>query len=358
MKKITFITEDISFRAGVERVQAIIANELAKEYDVEIISLFNEKDDNAYRINENVKVTKLFHKIKRKYFKFLYVFLYIYLKFYFRNFRTDVLIVTEVRTFSIFKFMRKKTNLMVWEHLNSYIGKEIVGKFYEIGRKDASKFANKIIVLTDKDKAHYKELYNIKDPQIIRIYNPIEMINQTHKYDINSKKILSIGRISGQKGFDYLVEIAKIVFEKHSDWQWHIYGEGPEKEKIQILINNNKLEKNIILMGQTNQMQNLYKNYSIFVMTSRFEGFPMVNIEAHSAKLPIVSFDCPCGPSEMIIDGVNGYLIDCFDVEKMAEKINYLIENPDIRQKMSDNTSKDKEKLKMENIIEEWKKIL
>ena len=105
-------------------------------------------------------------------------------------------------------------------------------------------------------------------------------------------------------------------------------------------------------------MNEKYKDYAMFVMTSRYEGFAMVNIEAHFAKLPIVSFNCNCGPDEIIQDGINGYLVDCFDTNQMAEKINYLIENSDVRIQMSQNTSLDKEKLDMKNIIKEWEKIL
>ena len=101
-------------------------------------------------------------------------------------------------------------------------------------------------------------------------------------------------------------------------------------------------------MGKTDNMYQKYKDYSLYVMTSRFEGFALVNIEAHYFQLPVVSFNCNCGPDEIIQDGINGFIIDCFDVESMADKINFLIENKDERVKMSNNTSLDKEKL---NII-------
>ena len=111
-------------------------------------------------------------------------------------------------------------------------------------------------------------------------------------------------------------------------------------------------------MGRTNKMNELYKKYAMYVMTSRFEGFAMVNIEAHYAKLPIISFNCDCGPDEIIQDGVNGYLVRCFDIDMMANKINYLIENPNVRIDMSSNTLLDKDKLQLENIIFKWKKII
>lgn len=225
------------------------------------------------------------------------------------------------------------------------------------GRKIAAKYADKIVVLTKKDMQMNIDKYRTRS-KIVQIYNPIEEIELSDEYSLTSKKIVSCGRMQYQKGFDILVDVAEKVLKKHPDWEWHIYGDGMQKEMLENLIKEKGLEKNLKLMGRTNNMNALYKEYAMFVMTSRYEGFAMVNIEAHFAKLPIVSFNCNCGPDEIIQDGVNGYLIDCFDIDKMAEKINYLIENPDLRVEMSNNTSLDKEKLKMENIIKEWEKIL
>ena len=111
-------------------------------------------------------------------------------------------------------------------------------------------------------------------------------------------------------------------------------------------------------MGTSNNMNEVYKQHSIYVMTSRYEGFAMVNIEAHYAHLPIVSFNCNCGPDEIIQDGVNGYLINCFDIEEMANKIVYLIEHENARNEMSNKTMLDKEKLKLDNIMKKWEGIL
>ena len=194
--------------------------------------------------------------------------------------------------------------------------------------------------------------------KIVQIYNPSEIGKSLKDYQKDSKKIVSCGRIDSQKGFDMLVDVAEKVLRKHSDWEWHIYGDGPKKEELIKKISEKKLEQNVKLMGKTNKMNELYSEYAMFVMTSRYEGFAMVNIEAHFAKLPIVSFNCNCGPDEIIQDGINGYLVNCFDIDEMAERINSLIENQNLRIEMSQNTFLDKEKLKMDNIMKEWDKIL
>lgn len=226
-----------------------------------------------------------------------------------------------------------------------------------LGRKLSTKYADKIVVLTKRDMELNKKMFN-SDGKIVQIYNPIEATVTKTDYDEGSKKIVTAGRLTSQKGLDMLIEIADRVFKKHSDWEWHIYGDGPMEEELTKKIKEKNLSNNVKLMGKTDKMNELYSEYAMYVMTSRYEGFAMVNIEAHFAKLPIVSFNCNCGPDEIIQDGINGYVVDCFDIEKMAEKINTLIENPDLRKKMSNNTMLDKEKLKMENIIKEWEKII
>ncbi len=225
------------------------------------------------------------------------------------------------------------------------------------GRKIAAKYADKIVVLTKKDMQHNIELYKTKE-KIVQIYNPIEAVPLDDVYKCNSKKIVTVGQLLPVKGHDMLVKVAKKVFAVHPDWEWHLYGEGPERENLQKLINEQGIAKNLKLMGKTNGMNELYKEYAMFVLTSRSEGFAMVNIEAHYAKLPIVSFNCDCGPDEIIQDGINGYLVECFDIDKMADKINYLIENKEVRKRMSDNTMLDKEKLQMKNVIKKWMEIL
>jgi len=96
----------------------------------------------------------------------------------------------------------------------------------------------------------------------------------------------------------------------------------------------------------------------MFVLTSRAEGFGLVLTEAKKEGLPCVSFRCPAGPREIILDGINGYLLDCFDIEQMAEKINQLIENQDIRKKFSDNSMVGTEKFNIDKISEQWMELI
>ena len=194
--------------------------------------------------------------------------------------------------------------------------------------------------------------------KLVRIYNPIENTQEKIKYDVESKIIISAGRLTEQKGFDILIDVAYRVFDKHRDWKWIICGEGEDREKLIEKIKKSKLENNVILEGNVANITDYYRKAAMFVLTSRYEGFGLVLTEAKKAGMPCISFRCPCGPAEIIEDGVNGYLIDCFDVDSMAEKINELIENDKKRKEFSNKALVGTEKFSLENVIEQWKEAL
>ena len=354
MKKITFFVYDIYQMGGIEKVVTLVANELSKKYEVEIISLHKKSDKPFYKLNDNIKVWNILGKELTP-IKLYYPYLYLKTKKALKNYKTDIFICAGMGYVGLNIFMRKKAKYVAWEHMSSLAGK--VGGIMWLGRKLSAKYADKIVVLTKRDKQININRFKTEG-KIHQIYNPIEAIKIDGEYDFNSMKIVSSGRVEYQKGFDMLVEVASKVFEKHSDWEWHIYGDGPDMEKIQNLIDEKGIANNLKLMGRTNRMNEIYREYAMFVLTSRYEGLGIVNIEAHYSKLPIVSFNCDCGPDEIIQDGVNGFLVDCFDIDKMAEKINCLIEDVELRKKMSSNTMLDKEKLQMAYVIKEWEKIL
>lgn len=354
MKKITFFIHNIYKMGGTERVVLLIANRLSEEFEVEIVSLHKEYETPFYKINKNIKVRDILGKELQP-VKLYYPYLMHKVKKFLKDYKTDVFICAGMGDVPLTIFMHNRCKYIAWEHFYSNQGK--VGGIMWLGRVLSSKYADKVVVLTKKDMELNQKRFKTSG-KIVQIYNPFNFEERDVKYDKESKKIVSCGRFTKQKGYDFLVNVAEKVFHLHPDWTWDIYGDGEEMNNIKKLIEEKNLENKVILKGRTNQMYNLYKEYAMFVLTSRYEGLGMVNIEAHNSKLPIISFNCNCGPDEIIQDGINGYLIDCFDVDKMAEKINYLIENPDVRIRMSESTMLDKEKMQMENVIKEWKKIL
>lgn len=357
MKRITFLVTNIYTCGGVQRVVSTLANELAKkQYDISICSVFKTANSPYFSLDKNINVKNVFDdpfNLKKGFFKST-----IGIRKFLRINPTDILIFSGIGYASIIMLATlgiKNMKVIAWEHQSFGYGKKFGLEW--IGKRIASRFMDSVVVLTEEDYKDYKlNLRNIKN--LKQIYNPINKAKAINEYNIDSKYLISCGSIVKQKGFDYAIEVAKKIFKKYPDWQWHIYGDGKEKTTIENMINKYKLSENLILKGYCDNIDEKYKDYSIYVMTSRHEGFPMVLLEAKSNKLPIVSFDCKCGPSEIIEDGINGYLIQCFEVDDMANKVMDLIENNEKRKSFSDKSNLKIDDLDIDKIISQWEELI
>lgn len=249
----------------------------------------------------------------------------------------------------------KKCKYVIWEHANLF---QIHNKFIPYIRRYTINHFNKYILLTKRDEKNFINKYGNNDKFEV-IYNSVRLPHAT-EYSLNSKTIISAGHHNPTKNFKIIPDIGRTIFSRHPDWKWEIYGErcGNTYEELEHKIKSYRLEKNIILKKRSNDMPKVYKKGAIYVLTSLTEGLPMVLLEAKSYKLPIVSFDIETGPDEIIQDGVNGFLVKPYDVNSMAEKICELIENFELRQKMSDNSYINIDKFSEEKITNKWKNVL
>lgn len=355
---ITILVSDIYKTGGVQRVVSILANYLTKKslYKITILSLFKTAEKPYFDLNPKISTKNIFEQPFNLKLHFLKVVKGI--KRNLKNNDTDLIIFAGMGLGLFVKMGTFKNNsikLIGWEHQQFYFGKKFGLEW--IGKRIACYYMDATVVLTKEDYQQYKSgLKRIN--KLVQIYNPAEITYESMTYKKNTKKIMSVGSLVSQKGFDYAIEVAKLVFEKFPDWQWHIYGDGPDRLKLEEKIKLYKLEKNIIIMGYYENVYDKYRNYSFYVMTSRHEGFPMVLIEAKVNKLPIVSFDCKFGPNELIKNEVNGYLISNFDTYEMSLKIIELISNKDKLEFFSENAYKDLEKLNIELIIGQWENLI
>ena len=163
-----------------------------------------------------------------------------------------------------------------------------------------------------------------------------------------------MGRLSYQKGYDRLVRAWSVVHEKYPDWHLQIYGAGEMHDSIQKLIDDLGLEKVITINRPTNQIDKVYVNASVFLLSSYYEGLPMVLLESFSHGVPAVSFDCKCGPKDIIKDGVNGFLVPNGDIKTYADKVIQLISDDAMRKKMGNAAYKTSFNFLKDKIMEEW----
>lgn len=244
----------------------------------------------------------------------------------------------DVSPFRLLKENFSVKNIRNWYHI--YQLKKVIERY------------DKVVVLTETDAQDWKMYFS----NIETIPNPIT-INPIKDPELKNKTAIAVGRLTSQKGFDYLVDAWKIVAQKHPDWKLNIFGSGELKEKLSQQILTSHLENHVILNAPTKEIEKAYHESSLFILSSRYEGFGLVLIEALASGLPCVSFDCKHGPKQMISDEQNGFLVSIGDTETLAEKIICLIENPSLRQEFSKKAIQASQKYSLENIINQWKEL-
>ena len=216
--------------------------------------------------------------------------------------------------------------------------KSLVGKLKKL---------DQFVVLTDEDRRNWHELDNVTTiPNPLNVFPTIES-NQS------ARKVIAAGRYCYQKGFDLLLRAWAIVNEKHKDWRLDIYGAGKNVE-YKNLVNTLNICQNVGINPPTDNIYAKYADASIFVFSSRFEGFGMALLEAMATKLAVVSFACPCGPKDIISDGNDGVLVTNEDIQELADKICYLIENEEERKSMAENAKLKAMQYSVDNIMHRW----
>ncbi|GGO23931.1 glycosyltransferase family 4 protein [Microbispora bryophytorum] len=188
-----------------------------------------------------------------------------------------------------------------------------------------------VAVLTASDQREYEQA--LPGTRIVRIPNAVHSVNQAPSRQENPI-VVAAGRLVKQKGFDLLLPAFAQVVKEHPEWRLRVFGTGPKKAALRALIGEHGLSAHVTLMGRTNRLDEELARASIYALSSRFEGLPMVMIEAMTHALPIVAFDCPTGPRDVLTDGTDGVLVPSGDVDAFAAALNRLIADRDLRLRM------------------------
>ncbi|MFI3320247.1 MAG: glycosyltransferase family 4 protein [Rikenellaceae bacterium] len=251
------------------------------------------------------------------------------------------LLETHFSRFYRVKFLKKKENLISRGIIKLRDNKDL---------KALKKF-DRFIVLSNEDAPDWGIVPNIKT-----IYNGISIPANSAKLD--SKIAVAVGRLTYQKGFDMLIDAWSIVHKTHPDWRLNIYGEGGDKHQLQAQISRLNLDDVVILTDPTPKIYDRMAESSIYLMTSRHEGFGLVLAEAMSCGVPAVSFACKCGPRDIINDGKDGFLVEQDDITTFADRVCKLIEDEDLRKEMGANARKRIEgHFSEEVVMKQWEEL-
>lgn len=212
---------------------------------------------------------------------------------------------------------------------------------------------DQFVVLTDADAAEYRALFPQAADRIRVIRNaaPWPVLEEGGP---RPPVIVAAGELSRRKGFDRLVRAYRPVARRRPEWRLHIYGEGPRRDQLEQLIIDEGLSGQVVLKGRTREMEQVLEQASIFALTSRFEGFPMVLVEAMSKGVPVVSFDCPRGPAEIVVDSVTGRLVNDGDIAAFSDALMSLVDDDEVRRRMSEQSLRHARQYQASRIVPMW----
>lgn len=223
-----------------------------------------------------------------------------------------------------------------------------IAKYWRWKMDKAAHRLNGIVLLTKEDAESWED---INKTFVIPNSLPFE---PTQSSGLMNRQAIAVGRYNNAKGYEYLIEAWKIVNQKHPDWVINIYGSGEQKEYVKNLIERNALQDTIIMNEPTDDIMNRYLESSICVVSSRYEGFSMVILESMICGVPVVSFDCPHGPRNIIKNKEDGFLIEYLNSKAMADCICQLIEHPELRKSIGAKAKENVTRFSRENVMKQW----
>lgn len=390
MKKITFFTLHLGF-GGVEKALSCLANELVDKYNIEIIATYKLFEKPAFKLDNRIKVKYLISNdlplrlsayrnlLKAGHIRTLLNALWEdYLKRFkmvdlFKDYKKGMTLLRKKEKRNIVEIKNCKSDIIIstCPYLDSLVGKYGSKESFKIGWEHNHHHNNKkyikeiksstigldaFVVVSEKLADFYKDILNCKVYGIPNFLDDI--INK--KTDLNINSLISVGRLSEEKGFVDLIKTFKYVNDMLPDAVLNIVGDGQERKNVEKAIRFYGLKDNIVLHGYQSQdyINDLYQHSSLYLMTSYTESFGLVLAESMSYGVPCVAFTSAEGANDLIINGVNGYLINDRNNIKMANKIVEVLNDRELLSKLSENSYKSSKKYSKDSVILQWKKLL
>lgn len=372
--KIVYCTPALYMAGGVERVLTLKANYFAEQlgYDMTIILTEGQNQPLFYPLSDKVKVVNLDLGFEELWHCSFLKKVYLYLKKQ-RQFkqklrdelmrirpditvsllRREINFITGIKDGSkkIGELHINRANYRNFDARESNFIKSLFSKFWMRNLVGKLQQLDKLVVLTDKDKASWVELSNV-----VAIPDPLSF-QPSSRSELGNKRVIAVGRYSYEKGYDMLLSAWKKVAQECPGWRLDIFGDG-DKSSLEHLIESLNIDRNTCaLHGRTADIEKEYVDSSLFVCSSRFEGFGMVIVEAMACGLPVVSFDCPWGPGSIISDGRDGVLVENANVDALADKIIQVLSAKDYMHELAQNAIDKSKKYRLESIALKWKSL-
>lgn len=352
--KVLILGGNFNNTGGTERVGSMLANGLSEAgYEIVLASISGGNKP-FFPLNEEIKVVSLFDTTGRTLYRTPSIIKRI--RSLLKEEDIDTLIVVETMSvlFTLPAIIGLPVKYICWEHFN--FNSDLGRSGRRLARQLAARYCDSVVTLTERDKSYWLQGTHHKS-QITAIANPCPFPIQKYVKEENTKIVLAVGRLTYQKGFDLLLESWVEVNKFMPDWTLIIVGEGEDKLKLTSFIEENNLSDSVELVGNTNNISEYYEKAEIFCLSSRFEGFGMVLIEALAFGIPIVSFDCEVGPAE-ILDGTGSILVPQSDVNQLAISLVSMMNDKEKRKEISLKSKEKSETYQPQNIISQWVSLI
>lgn len=370
--KIVYCIQQIYGSGGMERVLTNKANYLSRNHDVTIITTDQKSRDPFFKLSTDVTLVDLAinyedNQIRKSILlKAICYFLNRIqhrrrLKKVLMQIKADVAVSMFNQELTILPYINDGSKKVLEFHFcrgsyhfskkNTSLINRFIGKAEAFIYKDCKHDYNAFVVLTEEDKAswvEYTNVYAIPNARSFSVDCPATL---------DAKRVLAVGRYLPIKGFERLIYAWQRVNQLFPDWTLSIVGEGPQRKCLQEIINNLGLTGSVTLEGVSHDVKREYLSSSIFVMASYNEGFSMTILEAEAAGVPVVSFNCPCGPKDIIRDGQDGFLIENGDVDGLAEGIIRLIQDDALRKEMGRKAYVNSKRFSETSVMTQWEEL-
>lgn len=346
--RLLYITNGITGVGGLERVLSIKASHLAAEpgYDVHIASLDEAGRDPFYKFDGRIT----FHSVETKRNRLGY---FTGLRRLVRRLRPDIISVCDdgLKGFFVPLWIGGGAGIIYERH----ISKEMVTRGgpprpwqrIMFSTMNAAKgLFDRFVVLTDGNRRQWRG----KNVRVIP--NPLSFYPDSVS-SLEHKRIIAVGKVTHQKGYDRLLEAWKLIADRFPDWRIDIYGVQSDGGELERKAAGWALE----IHPPTGEIEREYLRSSICALPSRYEGFGMVLTEAMSCGVPCVAFDCPCGPGDIIKDGEDGFLVANGDIDEFARKLSILMEDAPLRKTMGENARGNALRYDIKTIARQWDEL-
>jgi glycosyltransferase involved in cell wall biosynthesis len=358
--RLLYIVPNINNEGGVARVLSIKANYLVEKLGCEVHILTQNEGFSPlfYSFSSNI----FFHDIllKGNFFQFFNSYSK-GLKSKIKAIQPDVIVVCDngLKAYSIPFILKNKIPLILEMHSSKFIEErelrkniyaKMASNFIDVIKNIGIKKYDRFVVETRESVAEWE----VKNTTVIP--NPLWFAPEKSSA-LENKKAIAVGRHVYEKGFDRMLQIWKKVVAKHPDWILEIYGKSSENFTLRSLAKSLNISDNVVFYEPVQDIDEKYLEASFYLMTSRFEGFGMVLIEAMASGLPCIAYNCPCGPRAIISHGTDGFLIENGNESDYIKAIETLIENAALRKEMGKNAKIATEKYNIHSIMQTWNQL-